>query len=84
VRFRESTREAPHDLGAAALEVALKEALLWINLQSPAAETRMQTEPITTRVSFGESALQRTHVYEETAAQRELVYTADHHFSHPG
>jgi hypothetical protein len=60
----------------AALEVALQEALLWIDLQSAAAQTRAQIEPITTRVTFGEAALQRTHVYKESAAQRELVYPA--------
>jgi hypothetical protein len=62
----------------AALEVAVKEALLWIDRQMPAAQTRAQTESITTRARSGEAALQRTHAYayKESAAQRELVYTA--------
>jgi hypothetical protein len=60
----------------AALEVALKEAFLRIDLQKPATQARAQTEAIINRVTFGEAALQPTHRYKESAAQRELAYPA--------
>ena len=58
----------------AALEVALNEALLWIDRQIPAAQTHAKAERITTRITFEEAALQRTHAYEDSTAPRELAY----------
>jgi hypothetical protein len=60
----------------AALEVALKEALLWIDREMAAARTHAQTGPITSPITFRGAALQRKHGYEMPAAQRELMYTA--------
>jgi hypothetical protein len=59
----------------AALEVVLKEALLWIDREMAAAQTHAQTGPIISPVTFREAAFQRKHGYEMPAAQRELMYT---------